>query len=418
MYDLLVVGAGPYGLSLASHAAAAGLDVRVLGRPMATWLGHMPRGTLLDSPPWATNLSDPEGRWRLDVFRAFRGAALPDTGPLPLEVFTEYGLWFARNAVPPPDERTVTEVSPCRGGFEARTEDGETLATRTVALAVGLPPFAELPPALRGLPSALVSHSSDHAGLGRFRDRDVTVLGAGQSALETAALLAEQGSRVRLLARADRLRWNTAPLPGPRPWWHTAVAPHSALGRGWRNGFHAGRPDLFRRLPARTRARLAAGTGGPAGAWWLRERVERTVETLLGRELLSAREVPGGLRLETAGRQGGRQVLETGHLIAATGFRALRARLGLVSPGLRALLATGAGGAPEVGLDFESSYPGLFLAGPVTAADFGPAMRSVHGASFTADTLVRGVRRRLREGPAGWQAGAGRRGEMPDGARP
>ena len=37
MYDLLVVGAGPYGLSIASHAAAAGLSLRVLGRPMASW---------------------------------------------------------------------------------------------------------------------------------------------------------------------------------------------------------------------------------------------------------------------------------------------------------------------------------------------------------------------------------------------
>ncbi|WP_330461847.1 NAD(P)-binding domain-containing protein [Streptomyces sp. NBC_00820] len=420
MYDLLVVGAGPYGLSVASHAVAAGLDVRVFGRPMATWLDHMPRGMLLESAPWATNLSDPEGRWRLDVFRAFRasrGTTVPHADPLPLEVFTEYGLWFARNAVPPPDERTVTGVAPCQGGFEVNVEDGERLTARTVALAVGVPPFAELPAPLRGVPSALVSHSSHHRDLERFRDQDVTVLGAGQSALETAALLAEQGTRVRLLARAERLRWNPVPSALERPWWHSARAPHSALGRGWRNGFYAERPDLYRRLPARTRARLAVDARGPAGAWWLRERVEPRVAALLGHELVAAREVPGGLRLETAGRRGGRRVLETGHVIAATGFRVGRERLRLVCPGLRALLATGAGGAPEVGLDFESSYPGLFLAGLVTAADFGPAMRFVHGASFTADTLVRGVRRRLREGPAGWRIPAGRRGEVPDGAR-
>nr|WP_211362899.1 hypothetical protein [Streptomyces phaeoluteigriseus] len=48
-----------------------------------------------------------------------------------------------------------------------------------------------------------------------------------------------------------------------------------------------------------------------------------------------------------------------------------------------------------------SSYPGLFLAGLVTASGFGPAMRFVHGAGFTAGTLVRGVRRRLRAGVPG-----------------
>ncbi|MGW4568991.1 dimethylaniline monooxygenase, partial [Streptomyces sp. NPDC004561] len=180
------------------------------------------------------------------------------------------------------------------------------------------------------------------------------------------------------------------------------------LGTGWRHWFYAERPSLFRRLPGRTRARIAAGAPGPAGAWWLRERVERQVEVLLGREVVAARAVPGGLRLETAGRRGGAATLETGHVIAATGYRATRERLRLLSPDLRALLATGAGGAPEVGPAFESSYPGLFLAGLVTAASFGPAMRFVYGATFTAGALVRGVGHRLRAGPAGWPVPAAR----------
>jgi cation diffusion facilitator CzcD-associated flavoprotein CzcO len=399
MYDLLVVGAGPYGLSIASHAAAAGLSVRVLGRPMASWRDHMPRGMFLKSEPWASNLSDPEGRWRLDVFCAFRGLAARHAEPLPLDVFAEYGLWFARNAVPPVDERTVTRLAPCAGGFEAVAEDGETFTARTVALAVGVLPFTEIPQPLRHLSPALVSHSSHHADLDRFRGRDVTVVGGGQAALETAALLAEQGTRVRVLARADRLCWNDVPPPWERPWWRSARAPHSGLGPGWRNWFYAERPGLYRRLPERTRTRIAGDALGPAGAWWVRERVERRVEVLLGREIVTAREVPDGLRLELAGPGTGARSLHTGHVIAATGFRATRDRLRLLSPELRALLATGADGAPEVGPEFESSYPGLFLAGLITAAGFGPAMRFVHGATFTAGTLVRGVRRRLRGAP-------------------
>ncbi|MEU8968474.1 FAD-dependent oxidoreductase [Streptomyces monashensis] len=396
MYDLLVVGAGPYGLSIASHAAAAGLSVGVLGRPMASWRDHMPRGMFLKSEPWASNLSDPGGRWRLDAFCTLRGLAARHAEPLPLEVFAEYGLWFARNAVPPVDERTVTRLAPCAGGFAVVTEDGETLTARTVALAVGVLPFTEIPGPLRHLPPALVSHSSHHAGLDRFRGRDVTVVGGGQAALETAALLAEQGTRVRILARADRLSWNDVPPPWERPWWRSARAPHSGLGPGWRNWFYAERPGLYRRLPELTRTRIAADALGPAGAWWVRERVERRVEVLLGREIVTAREVPDGLRLELAGAGAGAQSLHTGHVIAATGFRATRERLRLLTPELRALLVTGADGAPEVGPEFESSYPGLFLAGLITAAGFGPSMRFVHGATFTAGTLVRGVRRRLR----------------------
>ncbi|MFE7839304.1 NAD(P)-binding domain-containing protein [Streptomyces sp. NPDC057474] len=396
MYDLLVVGAGPYGLSIASHAAAAGLDLRVLGRPMASWRAHMARGMYLKSEPWASNLADPEGRWRLDAYCAASGLTARHAEPIPVETFAEYGLWFARNAVPEVDERMVSRVAAGPVGFEAVTEDGEVLRARTVALAVGVMPFTEVPSPLRGLHPGLVTHSSHHRDLGRFRGMDVTVIGGGQAALETAALLAELGTRVRLVARAQRLRWNDVPPPLQRLWWQSARTPHSGLGCGWRNWFYAERPDLFRRLPESTRTRIATTALGPAGAWWVRDRVEPVVEMLLGREVAAARAVPGGVRLKTVSRTGELSYLDTEHVIAATGFRAALDRLDLLSDELRGSLASTPDGSPAVGRDFESSCHGLFLAGLLTASTFGPAMRFVHGATFTAATLVQGVRHRLR----------------------
>ena len=67
---------------------------------------------------------------------------------------------------------------------------------------------------------------------------------------------------------------------------------------------------------------------------------------------------------------------------------------------LRGTLAALPDGSPALGHSFESSHPGLFLAGLVTASGFGPAMRFVHGATFTASPLVQGVRRRRRSTPA------------------
>ncbi|MGC0377205.1 thioredoxin reductase [Streptomyces sp. SAI-229] len=399
MYDLLVVGAGPYGLSIASHAAAAGLNLRVFGRPMASWRDHMPGGMFLKSEPWASNLSDPGGRWRLDVYCAEQGLTARHAHPIPVEAFASYGLWFARNAVPEVDERMITRISSGADGFTAVTEDGQALYTRTVALAVGVMPFIEVPPTLRGLHPTLVTHSSHHSDLGHFQGKDVTVIGGGQAALETAALLAEQGTRVRVLARAERLRWNDVPPAWERPWWQSVRSPHSGLGPGWRNWFYAERPGLFRRLPRTSRSRIAATALGPAGAWWVRDRVERAVDLLPGQEVTAAAAVPGGLRLDLTGRDGSRRSLETEHVIAATGFKAHRDRLGLLSAELRGALAVLPDGSPALGHSFESSHPGLFLAGLVTASGFGPAMRFVHGATFTASTLVQGVRRRLGSTP-------------------
>jgi hypothetical protein len=398
MYDLLVVGAGPYGLSIASHAAKAGLRMRAFGRPMASWRDHMPTGMFLKSEPWASNLSDPDGRYGLDVYCVRHG--LPPTRhgvPIPVETYADYGLWFARAAVPGIDERMILSVRRRPGGYEAVTDDGETLSSRAVVLAVGVMPFAELPYVLRGAPAGRVSHSTGHSDLAPLSGRDVTVVGAGQAALETAALLAEGGTRVRVVARAPQLRWNTVPPARRRPWWRSARAPHSGLGCGWRNWSYAELPWAFRLLPEATRTRTASTALGPAGAWWVRGRVEPGIEVLLGHEVTRARAIEGGLRLELWGPRGPVAPLETEHVIAATGFRPSCDRLGVLAPELRVGLSTLADGSPYVGRDFESSAPGLFLAGLITASTFGPAMRFVQGAGFTADRVVRGVRRYLRE---------------------
>ncbi len=409
MYDLAVIGAGPYGLSVAAHAATAGLRTRVLGRPMASWRDHMPHGMFLKSEPWASNLSDPAGRHTLDAYCSARGLRPTHGNPLAISTFTEYGLWFARRAAPRPEELTVTRVVPGPGGFLVETAEGESFRTRTVALAIGVLPFVNIPAPLRALPGDRYSHSSGHRDLSRFAGQDVTVVGAGQAALETAALLAEHGARPRLLARADRLHWNTPPQPLRRSPLRALREPHSGLGTGWSSWVWSEIPGCVRHLPGRTRARIAATALGPAGAWWLRDRFEQRVPVELGHEMLSATEADGRVRLvlAAAGTRTGTRTVETDHVVAATGFTPDLGRLGMLDDRLRCSLATvGPSRSPELSAGFESSYPGLFFAGLLAAPSFGPSMRFVHGATFTAGRLVRGVRYRLsRSGSVPGQPG-------------
>ncbi|MFF4457108.1 NAD(P)-binding domain-containing protein [Streptomyces goshikiensis] len=417
MDDLVVVGAGPYGLSIAAHAAAAGLHVRLLGRPMAAWRDHMPEGMYLKSEPWSSNLSSPDGRHTLASYCATLGIVAEHGTPLPIGTFSAYGLWFARQAAPEIEEVTVTEVTPQGDGFRIRTAEGPPLLARTVVLAVGVMPFVHHPEALRALPPHHYSHSSGHRDLSRFAGREVAVLGAGQAALETAALLAENGAAPTLVARRARLNWNTVPQPLERPVLHALREPHSGLGTGWRSWVWSELPWAVRRLPAATRERIAATALGPAGAWWLRDRFERRVPVLLGHRLHRAAALGGRTRLELESPAGQPVVLDTDHVIAATGFSPDLARLGFLDAGLRSALRTvGGAGTPELDAGFESSWPGLFFAGLLTAPSFGPSMRFVHGAGFTAGRLVKGVLGRLgARGPLPGSSGGARSDRAPAG---
>ncbi|MEU1280173.1 NAD(P)-binding domain-containing protein [Streptomyces sp. NPDC005805] len=412
MYDLAVIGAGPYGLSVAAHAAAAGLDLRVFGRVMASWRDHMPGGMFLKSEPWSSNLSHPGSGHTLGQYAAAHGFEAVHGRPIPVDAFAGYGAWFAGRAVPAVDERTVTLVAPADGGFRVRTADGEEVRARTVVLAVGVMPFRDVPAPLAALPAGLCTHSSGHRDLGAFAGTDVAVVGAGQAALETATLLAELGARPVLVARTRRLRWNTLPAPLDRPLPRAMRTPHSGLGTGWSTWVWAELPGAVRRLPARTRRRRADTALGPAGAWWLRERYEGRVPELLGRTVRAAQVRPDGrVRLELRGPDGTRSALDTGHVVAATGFTPDLERLHLLDDTLGRTLRLSPGTrAPVLSAAFESSHPGLFFAGLLSAPTFGPAMRFVHGATYTAARLVTGVRRHLRTTP--------RRPALPQPARP
>ncbi|MQS35407.1 NAD(P)-binding domain-containing protein [Streptomyces katsurahamanus] len=400
MYDVAVIGAGPYGLSIAAHAAAAGMSLKIFGRTMASWRDHMPEGMFLKSEPWSSNLSDPSGAHTLRDFSEEHGFEAVHGSPLPIAAFTEYGMWFAEHAVPGVDERTVTLVAPDGEGFRVRTADGASVRARTVVLAVGVMPFVNIPEQLAGLPARYVSHSSGHRDLSGFRGQDVTVVGAGQAALETATLLAEQGARPRLVARRERLNWNTPPEPLRRGLVRSLRTPHSGLGTGWTSWVWSETPWAVRRLPASAREHIARTALGPAGAWWLRERYERRVPALLGHGLRGAEIRDGRALLTLTAPDGSTTAVDGDHVVAATGFTPDLDRLGLLDASLRrAVVTVGTGRAPELTAGFESSCPGLFFAGLLAAPTFGPSMRFVHGATFTAHRLVAGVRRRLSGSP-------------------
>src|SRR5271156_895773 len=203
--EVVMVGAGPYGLSAAAHLRALGLDVRIFGRAMEFWASKMPAGMLLRSPRVASNISDPARNFSLEAYES--SAGVPPRAPLPLETFVDYGRWFQRELIPDLDRREVLSVRRNDAGFRIALDDGEEFQCGRVVVAGGIGSFQRIPAVFASLPTAQVSHCYQGRDLQSFSGARVAVIGAGQSALESAALLHEAGASVELIARNPFLRW-------------------------------------------------------------------------------------------------------------------------------------------------------------------------------------------------------------------
>ena len=395
-----VIGAGPYGLSVAAHLRGRGIPVRVFGDLMSSWRSHMPVGMCLKSTGDASSLSAPAPGYTLADYCAAQGRPpLAEFDVVPIELFIQYGEWFARQLVPEVEQEHVRSIERADGGFRLTLASGEEFGARSVVVASGLTGFAYVPPELAALvpdgPSAtgLVSHSSQHRGLTQFAGRDVVVIGAGQSALEGAALLHESGARVQVLARGVA-RFGTPPKA------RTGLAarlpqPRSPLGPTWRIYPFSHAAPMFRYLPPATRLRLVRQVLGPLGAWWLTDRVRGQLEVLDGHRVLQATPDGGGVLL-SVGRGDGSQVeVRADHVLAATGYRVDVDKLEFLAPGLRSQLRR-TGGWPQLSGSFESSVPGMYFVGLPAASAFGPLMRFVCGARGASRRVSQAAAQRMR----------------------
>lgn len=384
--DVAILGAGPYGLSLAAHLSPRTSSLRIFGQAMAFWREHMPRGMSLKSDGFASSLSAPVPGFTLGDWCRAQGQPYADMGlPVPLQTFCDYSLDFQRRLVPQLEPTLVQSLRQENGHFVLALPGAAPARARRVVVATGIAPFAHLPEALRGLPAERVSHSSAHADLGGFAGRRVAVLGAGASAGDTAALLHAAGAEVELVCRQG-IRFHNPPA-GPRPLWQRLRKPDSGLGPGWKSYLSSELPLVFHALPERLRLRAVARHLGPAPGWFVRDQVLGKLPVRTGWSLQRAELDAGQLRLDFSAADGSRPSLRVDHVIAATGYRNDLERLDFIDPALRARVRT-VQRTPVLDRQFQSSVPGLYFTGAIAANSFGPLLRFAYGADFTARRLA------------------------------
>jgi len=384
--DVAVIGAGPYGLAVAAHLKAAGIAARVFGDPMSSWRDNMPKGMRLISPWSASHIADPGRKFSLDLFA--HQHAIERQEQVPLEQFGRYGEWFARQTVPDLDPRKVIRVEDTGRGFCFVLEDGEPLRAQRIVVAMGFTNQEVRPAPFDGLPAALVSHTRQHERLDQWRGKRVAVVGRGQGACESAALLREAGSDVELICRGD-VRWLAAPNDGGahddewRSRLREFLAAPSAVGPfplSWLNEL----PGIEHRVAVSVLSWIGARSLRPAAAWWVRPRFDG-VRLQSGRRIVSA---------TTRGNQVGVE-LDSGlrvydHVLLATGYKTDISRLRILAPELMREIVC-ADGSPVLTAGFESSVRGLHFVGASAAISFGPLMRFIAGTGYAARSVTRSV---------------------------
>jgi hypothetical protein len=389
--EVAIVGAGPYGISLAAHLRSRGVPFRIFGEPMKAWL-QMPKGMFLKSLGFATSIDVPEPGFDFPGYLEARD--LETFEPVSTRDFAEYGIWVQQRFVPNVEQVLVKNIAKAASGdgFELTLADGTQARAKRVVMAVGLGPMARLPKELAGLPPDLMMHTFGQGDFSAWKGKRVAVIGAGASAIESATLMFEQGVDVRLIMRGKEPVLHTRGAQ-ERPLIDKLKAPLSQMGpsrRSWIiEQLGTNMRHIMKRVPEPRRSNLAQYLG-PSGSWWLRDRFLGKVPVLVKTSIKSARDEGGKLVLQLAEEGKGEREETFDHVVCGTGFEHNIDLLPMLDPAIRSSLErVRAANAPQLSGNFESSTRGLYFIGPITAYSFGPFFRFVCGTKLTSTVASR-----------------------------
>jgi thioredoxin reductase len=373
--DVLIIGAGPFGLALSARATDLGIAHVIVGKPMEFWRTNTPAGMILRSgTDWHLDVS---GDATITRFLSSQGLASSDADPLSRQVYLDYCAWFQREKnirVVPAHVLRLDWTGSAGSAFLATLDDGGTIGARRVVIALGFTYFQRVPREIASLiPAGRWTHTGELVELGVLKGKRCLIVGGRQSAFEWAALLVEAGAEaVDLSFRHDTPRFARSDWA-----WAGQLVDAMADDPGWfRRLSQAAKEQLAARFWAEGRLKLEPG---------LASRVATNSITLRPRtSIVACVELPDGV-LSITLNDG--ETLVVDHVVFATGYAVDLNRVPFLSSGnILATLAT-RNGYPVLDDHFQTTIPGLFMTSMAATQDFGPFLAFTVSARTSAKLI-------------------------------
>ncbi len=362
-FRVVIVGAGPYGLSVAAFLQQLNVPYVVVGKPMEFWQSHMPESMFIRTKIEYSSFCDPAGQFTIEQYAKEKGITL--SYPMPRPLFVDYGHWFIEQTGISVTEAYVVRIEQKDDHFAVVLEDGQTLQAENVVIGVGIMYAYYIPEHLATLPKTWVSHSSMHTSYAPFSGQHVAVLGGGQSAWEAAVLLHQAGAKPELIYRRE------ARIPEP----------------GSVNELLRKLSYEYYDLPESEKEKYRRQYDIPHVSNFLVEMAgdnitEHPTTTV---DAATVEKDQLCLRLKNM-RDGTVSQMTVDHLICATGYRYDVARLPFLDEKLLSLIEV-RDGFPVLDRYFQSTCKGVYFVGPSAYASFGPSYRVMSGIPHTCQML-------------------------------